>query len=68
MEVDDGGIPRTVDPHGRLLTTSEADGRLWLFEEELPREGTLVDRIHRYALARWTLRAMDRAPTSDRPG
>lgn len=51
MEVDDGGIPRTVDPRGRLLTTSDDDGRLWLFEEELPREGTLVDRIHRYA--RW---------------
>jgi hypothetical protein len=44
-------VPRAIDPRGRVLSTNDADGRLWLFEEELPREGTLVHRIHRYA--RW---------------
>jgi hypothetical protein len=51
MEVDDGGTPRTVEPQGNLLATNGAAGRLWLFDEEVPREGTAVDRVHRYA--RW---------------
>ena len=51
MEVDDGGTPRTVEPQGRLLTQTNGDGRLWLYDEEVPREGTLVDRLYR--LARW---------------
>ena len=51
MEVDDGGTPRTVEPQGRLLTQTNGDGRLWLYDEEVPRDGTRVDRLHR--LARW---------------
>jgi hypothetical protein len=51
MQVDDGGTPRTVEPQGNLLATNGAAGRLWLFDEEVPREGTAVDRVHRYA--RW---------------
>ena len=51
MEVDDGGTPRTVEPQGNLLATNGATGRLWLFDEEVPREGTAVERVHRYA--RW---------------
>jgi hypothetical protein len=51
MEVDEGGTPRAIEPRGRLLTATEIDGRLWLFEGEVAREGTLVDRIHRYV--RW---------------
>jgi hypothetical protein len=51
MEVDDGGTPRTVEPQGNLLATNGATGRLWLYDEEVPREGTAVDRVHRYA--RW---------------
>jgi hypothetical protein len=51
MEVDEGGVPRAIEPQGHLLVANGSDGRLWLFEEEVPREGTLVDRIYRYA--RW---------------
>ena len=51
MEVDEGGVPRAVEPQGRLLTTTSTDKPLWLFEEEVPREGTVVDRFYRYA--RW---------------
>jgi hypothetical protein len=51
MEVDEGGVPQTVEPLGRLLAANDSEGRLWLFEQEVPREGTLVDRLYRYA--RW---------------
>jgi len=51
MEFDDGGVPRTVDPRGSLLNENDGNGRLWVFEEEVPREGTRVDRVHRYS--RW---------------
>jgi hypothetical protein len=51
MEADDGGVPRTVEPRGRLLGAGGPDQRLWIFEEEIPREGALVDRLRRYA--RW---------------
>ena len=51
MEVDDGGIPRIVEPQSRLLSTTGSDGRLWVYDEEIPREGTSVERVHRYA--RW---------------
>jgi len=51
MEVDDGGTPRIIEPEGRLLTATGSDGRLWVYDEEIPREGTSVERIHRYA--RW---------------
>jgi hypothetical protein len=51
MEVDVAGAPQATEPKGHLLVANDSDGRLWLFEEEVPREGTLVDRIYRYA--RW---------------
>ncbi|HKD06728.1 MAG TPA: hypothetical protein VKB79_12575 [Bryobacteraceae bacterium] len=51
MEVDVGGTPQATEPKGRLLVANDSGGRLWLFEEEVPREGTLVDRLYRYA--RW---------------
>lgn len=51
MEVDQGNGPQAVEPKGGLLVANDSGGRLWLFEEEVPREGTLVDRLHRYA--RW---------------
>jgi hypothetical protein len=51
MEVDNGGAPEAIEPKGRLLRSSDSGGRLWLFEEEIPREGTRVDRLYRYA--RW---------------
>ena len=51
MEADDGGNPRTIEPRGVLLRQDGGDGRLWIFEEEIPREGIIVDRINRYA--RW---------------
>jgi len=51
MESDDGGVPRAVEPRGRLLTEAGPDGRLWVYEEEIPREGAIVDRVYRYA--RW---------------
>jgi hypothetical protein len=51
MEVDDGGMPRLVEPQGLLLAPAADGSRLWLFDEEVPREGTQVDRVHRYA--RW---------------
>ena len=51
MELDKSGVPQTVEPKGRLLVASDSNGRLWLFDEEVPREGTLVDRLNRYA--RW---------------
>ncbi len=51
MEVDDGGTPRLIEPQGVLLAPA-ADGRhLWLYDEEVPRAGTQVDRVQRYA--RW---------------
>ena len=62
MEADDGGAPRIIEPRGRLLTANDSDGRLWVFEEELTREGMQVDRVHRYArwqggrTASWTAR------------
>jgi hypothetical protein len=51
LEIDQSGDPRVVEPKGRLLTAKDSDGRLWVFDEEIPREGTLVDRLYRYA--RW---------------
>jgi hypothetical protein len=51
LEVDDGAIPRIVEPQSRLLSTNGSDGRLWVYNEEIPREGTSVQRVHRYA--RW---------------
>jgi hypothetical protein len=51
MEVDDGGVPRAIEPQGLLLANAADGSRLWLFDEEVPREGTQVDRVHRYA--RW---------------
>ncbi len=51
LEIDKGGTPQIVEPKGRLLSAKDSDGRLWLFDEEIPREGTLVERIYRYA--RW---------------
>lgn len=51
MEVDQGGTPHAIEPQGRLLTAKDSEGRLWLFEEEVPNEGTRVDRLYRYA--RW---------------
>jgi hypothetical protein len=51
MEADQGGTPVAIEPRGRLLNANDSDGHLWLFEEEVPREGTLVNRLYRYA--RW---------------
>jgi hypothetical protein len=51
LEVDDGGTPQIVEPKGRLLVANDSDGRLWVFEAEIPREGAQVDRLYRYA--RW---------------
>jgi hypothetical protein len=51
LEVDQGGTPVTVEPKGELLVANDSGGRFWLFEEEIPREGTLIDRLYRYA--RW---------------
>lgn len=51
MEVDEGGVPRAIEPQGLLLANAPDGSRLWLFDEEVPREGTQVDRVHRYA--RW---------------
>jgi hypothetical protein len=51
MEVDDGGVPEAVEPKGLLLQSNDSGGRLWLYEEEIPQEGTQVDRLYRYA--RW---------------
>lgn len=45
---DDDSTP--IKPRGMLLT-STSRGRLSLFEEEVPREGVIVDRIYRHA--RW---------------
>ena len=62
MEVDAGGVPQAIEPLGRLLQGNDSGGRLWLFEEEIPREGVQVDRIYRYArwqdgrTAMWTAR------------
>jgi hypothetical protein len=53
-QVNDGGAPKPAkpkaEPKGRLLRSSDPKG-LWVFEEEIPREGTQIDRIYRYA--RW---------------
>jgi hypothetical protein len=51
MEADQGGLPVPVEPRGRLLVSPGSSERLWVYEEEIPREGTLVDRVYRYA--RW---------------
>ncbi|GAC1403650.1 MAG: hypothetical protein NVSMB64_05680 [Candidatus Velthaea sp.] len=51
LEVDRAGSPMAVEPAGVVLAQSDGDGHLWLFDEEVPREGTAVDRIYRYA--RW---------------
>jgi len=62
MEADAGGMPQAVEPLGRLLQANDSGGRLWLFEEEVPREGVQLDRIYRYArwqdgrTAMWTAR------------
>lgn len=51
MEVDDGGTPRLIEPQGLLLAPAADGSGLWLYDEEVPRDGTQVDRVHRYA--RW---------------
>jgi hypothetical protein len=51
LEVDDGGSESTANPQGRLLVAHASDGNLWLYDEEVPREGIQVDRVYRYA--RW---------------
>ena len=51
LELDNNGVPETIDPKGRLLGSSDSGGHLWVYEEEIPREGTQVDRLYRYA--RW---------------
>jgi hypothetical protein len=51
MEVDKGGVPTLVEPMGRLLAPDSDGNTLWVFDEEVPREGTQVDRVHRYM--RW---------------
>jgi hypothetical protein len=51
MEVDEGGVPRLIEPQGLLLARNADGSGLLLFDEEIPREGTQVDRVHRYA--RW---------------
>ncbi len=51
MEVDKGGTPTLVQPLGRLLAPESDGSTLWVFDEEVPREGTQVDRVHRYM--RW---------------
>jgi hypothetical protein len=51
MEVDDGGTESTANPKGRLLVANNSDGNLWLYDEEVPREGIQVDRVYRYT--RW---------------
>jgi hypothetical protein len=52
MEVDEGGVPRIIGPEGRLLTSRDSDGALWVFNEEIPREGTIINRLYRFA--RWS--------------
>jgi hypothetical protein len=55
-DTDPGADPKAaqpiskVEPKGRLLRSSDPKG-LWLFEEEIPREGAQIDRLYRYA--RW---------------
>jgi hypothetical protein len=51
MEIDTGGVPSLVEPQGRILAPDSSGNALWLFDEEVPREGTQVDRIYRYM--RW---------------
>ncbi len=51
LESVDGEQTATAEPKGILLRSADPGDRLWLFEEEIPREGTLVDRVYR--LARW---------------
>jgi hypothetical protein len=51
MEADNGGTPVVIEPRGLLLNAADPDGRLWLFDEEVPPEGTSVDRLYRYV--RW---------------
>lgn len=51
MEVDKGGVPSLIEPQGRLLAPEGNGNTLWLFDEEVPREGTQVNRVCRYM--RW---------------
>jgi hypothetical protein len=51
LEADRGGVPTLVEPQGRLFALKTNGSTLWVFDEEVPREGTQVDRIHRYM--RW---------------
>jgi hypothetical protein len=51
MEVDEGGVARIIEPQSRLLSTPGPDGWLWVYDEEIPREGTSVQHVYRYA--RW---------------
>jgi hypothetical protein len=39
-----GGTVEPIDPRGRLLADDE-HGRLWLYDEEVPREGVRVTRV-----------------------
>ena len=51
LEVDNGGTETTANPKGRILMANDSDGNLWVYDEEVPREGIQVDRVYRYA--RW---------------
>jgi hypothetical protein len=51
LEVDTGGVPQVANPLGRILQAIDSDGNLWVYDEEIPREGTQVDRLYRYT--RW---------------
>jgi hypothetical protein len=51
LEVDDGGAESTANPQGRVLVANNSGGNLWVYDEEVPREGIQVDRVYRYA--RW---------------
>jgi hypothetical protein len=51
LEVDNDGVPQTSDPKGLILQSTDSDGNLWVYDEEIPREGVQVDRLYRYA--RW---------------
>jgi hypothetical protein len=51
LEVDTGDKPALATPKGRILQATDSEGDLWVYDEEIPREGTQVDRLYRYA--RW---------------
>jgi hypothetical protein len=76
MEVDNDGVPQEIEPKGLLLRATDSEGqfRLWLFEEEIPREGTQIDRLYRYArwqdgrTSMWTARRPGSAGARDRAG